>query len=303
MTSLAISAILLSTVFHASWNAIAKNETPSLAFFAFAMSAGALVATPFHIYFHVDLTHLPAQFWLITCFSGIAQTVYLGALARAYSREELSIVYPLVRCLPVIGIPLLTAFLFRTNALSVGSWIGIGLIMLGSIMIPCSSRKRGASLRHLAHAAINIIPIALLAAGATMSYTILDQTALGLMKAHGLSVVDASTNYMFVQAYSTLVWIIPAVLVTANQRRLIPKIWRMQLAKSSLAGVTMLATYGLILTAVSMSKELSHVVALRQLSLPIGFLIGIICFKESKSWSKFLGMFVILSGLATVAYQ
>jgi uncharacterized membrane protein len=63
----------------------------------------------------------------------------------------------------------------------------------------------------------------------------------------------------------------------------------------------MTCTYGLVLMAMAMTDEVSYVVALRQLSIPVGVLMGVLWLKEPASTAKTLGTMVMLAGLIMVA--
>ncbi|NOG32484.1 EamA family transporter [Halomonas sp. TBZ9] len=62
-------------------------------------------------------------------------------------------------------------------------------------------------------------------------------------------------------------------------------------------GLMITTTFGFVLVALALSDEVSHVVALRQLSIPLGTLIGILWLKERLSTFKALGLVIMLTGL------
>ena len=66
-------------------------------------------------------------------------------------------------------------------------------------------------------------------------------------------------------------------------------------------GLMMTCTYGLVLIAMALTEEVSYVVALRQLSIPVGVLMGILWLKEPASRAKAIGTLVMLAGLMMVA--
>ena len=64
----------------------------------------------------------------------------------------------------------------------------------------------------------------------------------------------------------------------------------------------MIGAYGLVLGAMAQGGPVSLVVAFRQLSLPIGAVIGIRCFDEPSPWSKRIGIGLTCCGLVAVAW-
>ncbi|WP_236590935.1 EamA family transporter [Neptunomonas japonica] len=68
-----------------------------------------------------------------------------------------------------------------------------------------------------------------------------------------------------------------------------------------LAGIFVITTYMLVLVSMSLVTEVSYVVALRQVSIPLGVIIGVLWLKESFSLPRIQGVLVMLAGLVLVA--
>ncbi|WP_134114003.1 hypothetical protein [Oceanimonas baumannii] len=68
-----------------------------------------------------------------------------------------------------------------------------------------------------------------------------------------------------------------------------------------LTGIMMGLTYSLVLWAFALASQVSYVVALRQLSIPLGVLLGVWWLGESHRGGKLPGVALILSGLTLVA--
>ena len=60
--------------------------------------------------------------------------------------------------------------------------------------------------------------------------------------------------------------------------------------------------YALILIAMQYVTNVSYIQAFRQLSLPIGFLAGVLFLHEKSSATKIVGLTLILAGLVIVAF-
>ena len=87
-------------------------------------------------------------------------------------------------------------------------------------------------------------------------------------------------------------------LVT-NNRQDVVQAWKIR-KFATLAGAMMSATYGLVLYAMTMTENVSYVVALRQMSIVIGIVLGIIVLSEKVLLTRIVGSILILMGLIVV---
>ena len=60
-------------------------------------------------------------------------------------------------------------------------------------------------------------------------------------------------------------------------------------------------TYGIVLWAMAYATDVSYIVAFRQLSIPLGALLGIMVLRESAPWPKICGVALAFAGLVLVA--
>jgi drug/metabolite transporter (DMT)-like permease len=274
-----------------------KKQAPSLAFFTFAIGISALLFSPILLLDRSGLVDLSSEFWGILLITGLCQVLYMGGLAWSYSRGDISVLYPLARGLPVMLVPVVTVGLLGEHVLANATWGGMMLIVVGAFLLPLSNLH---SLR-LSTYLTPALAFALLAAFATVGYSILDKAALDIMTDHGFSKLDAGLNYMVLQAISTVLWAIPVISILQGERQSVRAIWLTQRRNALLTGIMITSTYGLVLIAMAVSTDVSYVVALRQLSIPIGVLIGVLWLKEKVSRFKLIGVTVMLSGLLLVS--
>ena len=68
-----------------------------------------------------------------------------------------------------------------------------------------------------------------------------------------------------------------------------------------MAGICCSGAYALILFAMQHVSNVSFIQAFRQLSLPLGFLVGVFFLHEKNSLTKTVGMILILTGLIIVS--
>lgn len=62
-------------------------------------------------------------------------------------------------------------------------------------------------------------------------------------------------------------------------------------------------TYGLVLLSMNFVTNVSYVAAFRQLSIPIGSIMGIIFLGESQYLTKISGLITIFSGLVLLTFS
>ena len=77
--------------------------------------------------------------------------------------------------------------------------------------------------------------------------------------------------------------------------------WRSLLKPALLAGLAIGATYGIILLAMTHAQNVSYVVGLRQLSIPLGTIMGVVILKEKASYPRFIGITILFLGLIMVS--
>ncbi len=293
MTLTAIGLILVSALMHAGWNLIGKRTAQTVRFYAWAMGLGMLVFSPLLMRGWSSVAALPTDFWWLLLASGLCQTLYMSGLAKAYGQGNLNIVYPLARALPVVIVPLVVLISYGQSQLNTQDLLGMGLIMLGSLALPLV-RWRDWHWRDYCTPAIGWV---LLAACATAGYSVLDSAAIQIMKQQGMDAFSAGSSFVVLQAAACLLWMLPLIRWGFGESlRAVPDFgWTL------LAGSFIIATYLLILVSMSMVSEVSYVVALRQVSIPLGVLISVFWLRESVSLPRLQGLTVMLLGLVLVA--
>ncbi|WP_235818989.1 drug/metabolite transporter [Vreelandella massiliensis] len=294
---MALTLIAISVGLHAGWNVLGKRRAPSLAFFSLSIAAGGLTFLPL-LFIGPSVTQLPGTFWGWLAASGLCQMLYMGGLAWAYARGEVSVLYPIARALPVVMVPVVSILLLGRDGIAFGDLVGMLLIVVGALCLPLSDPAAQRLSTYFSPA----LGFALLAAVATMGYSLIDHQALMLMQEEaGYSALIAGAQFMVLQALATPLWALPLVLVMPVERNRLPMLWRNERQTMLLTGLMITVTYGFVLIALALSDDVSHVVALRQLSIPLGALIGIMWLRERVSMLKALSLAVMLTGLWVVA--
>ncbi|MFK7803458.1 MAG: multidrug DMT transporter permease [Anaerolineae bacterium] len=303
MTLIAALLIITSAFFHAGWNLVSKRQNPSLAFFFIAAASGSAVMSPMLFSQRQILHEFPAMLWLLVALTGMAQAIYLIGLAGAYKRGDISLAYPLARAIPVLLIAGISLILRNGGDIGRLGLLGMGLIVVGCIILPLLSFQSFKLKEYFSP----VYLMALVAAIGTTGYTLLDDQALRLMRetaAVQLENRSLTLLYISFQTTSTAVMVGLITLLYPPERAQLKKIFadRPMLRTGLITGVVIMGTYGLALAAMAFVTNVSYVAAFRQLSIPIGAVLGMTIQKEPRYLPKLIGIGIISIGLILVGF-
>ncbi|MFA0811180.1 EamA family transporter [Microbulbifer epialgicus] len=294
----AATLVLVSAFLHAGWNLLGKSRTPSPAFFCIATLSVGLILFPFGFWVVSQAQALPRAFWLLLLSSGFFQMVYMGGLALAYQRANMGLVYPIARALPVLLVALAMALLGQ--ALPWLAWLGMLLVTIGCLLVPLVYFRQW----HWRAYWRADCAWALVAALGTVGYSLADKGALlHLEAALGGAVPPMAMAYCYLgmQFLACGLWLLLGCLGSTGRAQLVQSLGDLKLAL--VTGLMMGATYGLVLLAMAMTENVSYVVALRQLSIPLGVGLGIWLLKEPAYRPQLLGVGLVCAGLIAVSLR
>ncbi len=106
--------------------------------------------------------------------------------------------------------------------------------------------------------------------------------------------------YLVVESACTALWLHGVLLFLPASRRTLQREFRVLLKPALQAGLAIGMTYGLVLLAMTQAENVSYVVGLRQLSIPIGTFLGIVILKETAALTRYLGAAMLFCGLVLV---
>jgi drug/metabolite transporter (DMT)-like permease len=301
MSWIAALLIITSAFMHASWNFVSKRHSPTLAFFFIAAASAALVALPVLFLHGQALSYIPPLVWVLIVATGGAQAVYFSGLAGAYRYGDLSLVYPLARALPVLAVAAISLIAGIGGEIGRIGLLGMLFISAGCLILPLPSFQR-LNLRDYAGI---VTLMAVLAAAGTTAYTLIDDSALRQLRAvNGISLSSTEITLLFIalQAISTTLMLGLVALIKKSERQQLVLIARSRrlLLSGMLTGVVIMATYGLVLASMAYVRNVSYVAAFRQLSIPIGAVLGLTLQHEARYRPKLAGIAVISLGLILV---
>jgi drug/metabolite transporter (DMT)-like permease len=262
----ALLLALGAAVLHAGWNLLLAREEDTGAATSVALLTLLVVMTPVAaLTWHVEGAAVP-----YVAGSGLLELAYVALLAAAYSRYELSVVYPLARGLaPVAALAIAAAF-----ALATPSATGIAGVLVVAAGILLVRGARGGS------GAVLGLTIGLVIGG----YTVIDR--------YGIQHASAAP-------YLLLVLGLPAVAYPLALRD--PARIRLALRPVPfLIGLGTAGAYLLVLLALRRAPAAS-VAAVRESSVVIATALAALVLREQVGRRRLLGSAVVVAGVALLA--
>jgi drug/metabolite transporter (DMT)-like permease len=135
-----IATMLCAASMSAGWNAVVKNAENKL-YMTILMAGGSGLVGALVLPF---LRQPAVASWPFIAASAACSVVYYAVVAKAYHAADLSQTYPLMRGTA----PLLVALTSRWalgERLSLGAWLGVGLISLGIFFLAASTVRKNAA--------------------------------------------------------------------------------------------------------------------------------------------------------------
>jgi uncharacterized membrane protein len=282
----AIILVFISAILHVTWNVLIQSENDPLAIATKAITFGILVLTPFMIIYwlSVGAPMISRNAILFGFLSGVAELFYFIFLSYSYKKGELSVVYPIARGTAPILTFTLGIFLLQ-ETVSPFQIIGVLFLLVGIWLV----RRAKVS------SAKGIIP-ALFTGVFIAAYTVIDK--IGLQ--YTTPIFFGELKYFFTAL--CLVAFIPIRGLFINKSKSdsigIKTSWK----KIALIGVCLIATYQLILFALSIAP-VSIISPLRESASVLITAWGIWKLKEREGLRyKIVGVLLIFSGIILLTF-
>ena len=297
----AIILVLLSVAMHATWNFLSKKSRSSAAFFCISSYIAALCwcwSLPVYGIAEHAVTPHALVLWGVSLFF---ETLYFVGLFKAYSSADMSLAYPVARALPVLLIAGVTAIIYPGRYPNAWGMAALFIVFCGCLLMPLT-RFKDFSLKNYTGKSMRYI---LLAAIGTTGYTLTDSELVKLCEASaGYDAAAASYALTFVVNFGlgTIMGLI--VLLRKKERENLKYLVSSagNFLYPAMAGILSSLAYALVLAAMTKVTQLSFLQAFRQMSLPIGLLLGIIILKEPAHRPKLVGITLIVTGLVLIAF-
>jgi drug/metabolite transporter (DMT)-like permease len=281
--------VVLASFIHATWNLLAKQAAPVGPVFVFAYNLIACIAyAPWVIYVLMEGDTIA---WSRTgvgfiALSGLIHLAYSLCLQRGYQIADLSVVYPVARgtgpMLSTIG-----AFLILRETPSTQGVFGLAFVVAGIGLI-ATQGNLSAFRRPGGQAGVRW---GTATGGLIASYTVVDAYAVKT-----LAIPPVVLDWFS----SLLRLFLLASLVAANPRRAVGAMrgyWRIAIAVGLLSPLS----YILVLLALTSGAPLSLVAPMREMSMMVGALMGMVILREQVGPWRLAGCGVLIVGVVLLS--
>jgi len=285
MTLAALLFVVLASFIHASWNLLAKRAAPVGPVFVFAYNLVSCVAYAPWVLYLLATGQGVAWTWAGVGFvlaSGLIHLGYSLCLQRGYQVADLSVVYPVARGTgPMLST--LGAFLILGEIPSGQGVLGLLLVVAGIGLI-ATQGDLSAFRRPGGQAGVRW---GTATGGLIASYTVVDAYAVKVL---GITpvVLDWFANL--------LRFVLLAPLVVADPARAMAKMrgyWWIAIGVGLLSPLS----YILVLAALTSGAPLSLVAPMREMSMMVGALMGMLILHEQVGPWRLAGCGVLIAGV------
>lgn len=288
METLALLLIIFSALMHACWNLLVKQSRDKTVFiwWMFVGSWGLMSLLT------VALGLFPVLSWKmlgLAVVSAVCFVFYHWLGGYAYREGDLSVTYPLVQT-AMLYVPL-WGVLFLGESLSLIGVTGIVLIVIGAYCIQLKGLSTEALLRPFSQFGTRSVQAALLAGFSYSIGAVIDKSGVDDYSAY---------RFTYVMIFFVLIFMTLNLLRPAYRGRVMEE-WRLNTKPILLAGPVVLASFLSFRLGLELAP-VSYAVPVRQVSLLIGVLIGIIFLKESFGRIRLVSASMILAGVVLIWY-
>ncbi len=288
MTFTAALLVVLSATTHAYWNFLLKRSGGTQLFVGLSKVGEVVMFAPFFLALVAPtIGRLDGLFMLAVVGAAFVLVNYV-CLAWAYSHGDLSFVYPLARGSILLFLPFLAFATLGERVSGMGAF-ALALIVFGivALQLPSLEWRALLSLGHRLRSPATTF--ALLAAFAAACYTLWDKHAVQRVPAFAYIYLYTAITAL---AYGGFIW-------RRYPRAEVAEQWRAHRWPILQVGFLNITSYLLVLVALRTGTS-SYVIALRQLSIAFGVLLGWWLLREQVSVPKRVGVALIVVGCLVV---
>lgn len=290
MTQRELGLVLLSAVLHAAWNVAAKRNAQPAAFLCLLIGLTGLATFAL-------LPLVPSLVWsssilLWLGFSSALHGLSFIALARAYERADLSIVYPISRSTPAL-VPLF-AVPWLGERLSLAGVLGILLTLIGMWLVQTGGALRRSALFDRSSVWAYVLLLI------TTGFSITDKRLMGELNAMPWDspIPRAVVGYLLPTMGAALV-VAPYAFKFIGARTL-GSVLRTRGSWVVGAALATFVSYALTLEALR-TAQVSYVVAVRQCSVLFAVGLAVWALREKPTMGRVLGAFGTVTGVVIIA--
>lgn len=269
--------VLITAAIHATWNFLTKEVAGNLGVIVIGAWVGVIILLPFAAFSGVTVSSLQQvlPFMLAT---GLVHTVYFYTLGKSYEYGEISTVYPIARGVGVAGTALAAVLLLGEKVTPFGV-AGILAVAVGATLI---------GFVHAGGRKARSVAFALVVGVCIMSYSLIDKSAAGIVHPTVYAVGLFGGAATFLSAYLYL-----------RKREVLNEAWYKYRKFCFGIGIGLVGVY-LIILSVYQVAQVSYVVAVREMSVVIGAILGFRLLGERVTMRKAVGIAAVALGLVLV---
>ena len=288
MTALSLGLVLASSVCHAAWNLLLKRAGNQKVFTWAMLVAGSVMMLPLGVVLFLLYPMSQTGYWLVLT-TVVAHLLYFILLGRAYSKGDLSLVYPVARGIGPTLVPVLAVSILGENVAPPAA-LGISVIIAGIFLVSWWGRFRQIIARPSVLFRDAGVGYALLTGMTITLYSLVDK--------QGVAHVQPFL-YLYLLTLGSAIGMTPYVLYRRGLAELKLE-WKSNFWSILAAGLLVFLAYGLVLTALSISR-VSYVAPAREVGIVLGVLMGVFFLKEPFGKGRVLGSSAIVLGLVLIA--
>ncbi len=291
MTITALLIVALSAFMHAGWNLLVRHGRGESAFMQRMMTMLVVVGFAPALLAEITLAPILPTVGPILLASGFCCGVYLLGLDRGYQATDFTVVYPLVRAMPVLLVALVEIPLGRLPT-PLG-WLGLLLVVIGCVLAPLTSFRAFHPRAYLNPAVIWIVMAGL----GTVGYSMIDNAGAMVIVRHDQAGLITALRYGYwYYLVATVVYLVLARTFTkpASNR---PRVgW----VRPLIGAILSLVGYSLVLWVYQFTEQVSYVVASRQFSIVVGVIAAFMIFKERGVFVRVTAALLITGGMIVI---
>ncbi len=288
MSLVALLLILVASVSHAAWNLLLKKSDSKELFAWWFSVSGVVLLAPLGIaLFILNPVSLPGPWFILA--GSVMQCFYLVLLGRAYTRGDLSLVYPIARGTGPMLVPVL-AVLTLGETIALPAIAGIVFVVAGIYTVSWWGHFREILSNPAGFFRESGVLYAILTGCTITVYSLLDKRAVEYVQPF---------LYMYFLTIGVSVGLAPYIFRKYGISQ-IRGIWAGNLWAIPAAGLLSFLAYACILTAFSISR-VSYIAPAREVSIVMGVLAGVLILKEPFGRGRLVGSALIVIGLALIA--
>ncbi len=290
-----IALIFLSSLFHAVWNILTQTSRNSQ--FLSGLKGVWIMAVGLVLMAVNGVGHLPPEIWQWIVISGILHGTYILSLSKAYNTTDISYVYPIARSAPVF-VPLF-AWWWLDEHLGFTSFLAIGAILLAVYILHFKGKLLEGFNNVWDAIGHKDLRWAFITLALVVSYSLIDKRGMDLFL-HEFPERSFINGMEFFFFEATIGFTLCNLYLFLTHRpRDILEVWGQEKLKGFIAGLTTIGSYGLICVVLQF-EAVSQVVAVRQVSVMMVVLWGVIKLKEPFGTQRILAGAMIAGGVALI---